>query len=115
MMKSSSCLANTMSDRTKEIMSWHLHRGYYSCAGCYVDTGVIPNVLDQACRHKQRERRRRLAAEANGEVYVPTAMEADPLATANNKRAAETMAGANGAGKRRRKTKVAKRTHELIK
>ena len=82
-----------MSNMTKDNVLWRLKRGLevYTCTACYVGAGIVPNVLDQACRHKQRERRRRLAAEANGEVYVPSLIEADAPATPNNKRGADTM------------------------
>ena len=107
-----------MSDTTKDNVLWRLKRGLevYTYTACYIGAGIIPNVLDQACRHKQRERKRRLAAEANGQVYVPTAMEAEPPVTftTNNKRAADALAGPNGASKKRRKAKTAKKTAKLI-
>lgn len=112
------CLKNRASQRMTELVSWRLQRGLYSCTGCYVGAGPTPNVLDEMCREKQRERRRRLAAEANGETYIPgggqdveagivpsDAQSTTPLP----KRGASAMAGgsdvAEGTAKKARLTK----------
>lgn len=101
------------------LVSWRLQRGLYSCTGCYVGAGPTPNVLDEMCRDKQRERRRRLAAEANGETYIPgggqdteagiVASDAQSTASLPSKRGASAMAGgsdvAEGTAKKARITK----------
>ncbi|EAA28710.2 hypothetical protein NCU08264 [Neurospora crassa OR74A] len=125
------CLANKTSQEFKKLVSWRLQRGLYSCTGCYVGAGPVPNVLDEWCREKQRERRRRIAAEANGEIYVPGGGEEDVDAgpgtgaseaqsTASlHKRGASAMAGGSdsteGTTKKARLTKqVANKTSEPI-
>ncbi|KAK3495317.1 uncharacterized protein B0T23DRAFT_404047 [Neurospora hispaniola] len=125
------CLANRTSQEFKKLVLWRLQRGLYSCTGCYVGAGPIPNVLDERCREKQRERRRRVAAEANGEIYVPGGGQEDVEAgfgTAASeaqstpslpKRDASAMAGGSdvveGTAKKARLTKkVADETSEPI-
>ncbi|KHE86526.1 hypothetical protein GE21DRAFT_5049 [Neurospora crassa] len=125
------CLANRTSQEFKKLVSWRLQRGLYSCTGCYVGAGPVPNVLDEWCREKQRERRRRIAAEANGEIYVPGggqedvgagpgtgASEAQSTASLH-KRGASAMAGGSDStedtNKKTRLTKqVANKTSEPI-
>ncbi|KAL0472840.1 hypothetical protein QR685DRAFT_436898 [Neurospora intermedia] len=113
------CLKNRASQMMEALVSWRLQRGLYSCTGCYVGAGPTPNVLDEMCRDKQRERRRRLAAEANGETYIPgggqdteagiVASDAQSTASLPSKRGASAMAGgsdvAEGTAKKARITK----------
>ncbi|KAK3504349.1 hypothetical protein B0T13DRAFT_391924 [Neurospora crassa] len=113
------CLKNRASKRMGALVLWRLQRGLYSCTGCYVGAGPTPNVLDEMCREKQRERRRRLAAEANGETYVPGGgqdveagiLPSDVQSTSSlPKRGASAMAGgsdvAEGTAKKARLTKL---------
>lgn len=55
-----------MSEEIEKAVLCRLRLGFYSCTGCYHCSGVVPNVLDEACREKQRARRARLAAPSNG-------------------------------------------------